>query len=76
MVNKPLVMIMDEAKKELTAAVNHVANHHGLPYYLLETILSDLLGKVQSGARGELAAAQKSYAEKCKEETDERVDEK
>lgn len=58
---RPLCLEIEDARKELTDAVEQISAKHGLPCYLLELILSDVLTRVQNGKRVELAEAQKSW---------------
>lgn len=58
---RPLCLEIEDARKELTDAVEQISANHGLPCYLLELILSDVLTRVQNGKRIELAEAQKSW---------------
>ena len=61
MMNKPLILELEEATQELTEAVERVSRDHGLPCYLLEPIVSELLTRLQNGKRKELEEAKKSY---------------
>lgn len=61
--NKPLCLILEDANNELVAAVEDIAKRHGLPYYLLEPMVSDVLTKIQNGKRKEIEGARKKYRE-------------
>lgn len=58
---KPLCLKLDEASREFIAAVEQISNKHGLPCYLLEPIVADVLMKVRSGKRDELERAKQAY---------------
>ena len=55
--NKPLILEIEEARIEIVASVNNALQNHGLPCYLIEPILSELLTQIREGARNELDAA-------------------
>lgn len=70
---KPLCLVLDEAEKELNATVERIAATHGLPCYLLESIVYDVLVKLQNGKRVEIENAKRSYEEKLAEVSEEDV---
>lgn len=55
--DRPLVIMLDDAKTELTQCINHLLNDYNLPCYLIEPILADMYTQVKAGANKELAAA-------------------
>lgn len=57
--NKPLCLILEDAEKEITTAVESVAKKNGLPCYLLEPIVAVILGRLQNGKRTELEDARR-----------------
>ena len=57
--NKPLCLILEDAEKEVTAAIESVAKKHGLPCYLLEPIVADVLHRLQNGKRTEIEEARR-----------------
>lgn len=61
--NKPLILTIEEAKAEIISSVNSALQNHGLPCYLIEPILSELLTQIKAGARGELEAAKAQMAQ-------------
>lgn len=67
MANKPLCLELDEATQELNQAVENISSKHGLPCYLLEYLVSDLLIRLQNGKRKELENAKKSWEESEKD---------
>lgn len=73
MSNKPLCLELDEAQKELTTAVEKIANNHGLPCYLLEPLLSNVLARLENGKRIEIENARRSYEQKLAEVSEEDV---
>ena len=70
--NKPLIMEIEEAKKELNAFIEQISTVHNLPCYLLELIVGDVLTRLQNGKQLELEAAKAAYEKQLKEggETD------
>jgi hypothetical protein len=52
---KPLILEIDEAKKELTQCVNYIMQEHGLPCYLVDMLLSNIAAQIKEGAKNELA---------------------
>lgn len=68
MANKPLCLEIDEASKELSAAVEHISNAHGLPCYILELLVSDVLARLQNGKRIEIENAKRSYEQQIAKE--------
>lgn len=61
MAKKPLCLKIDEATKELNSAVEQIATSHGLPCYLLELLVSDMLTRLQNGKRIEIEQARRKY---------------
>ena len=68
MTNKPLCLEIDEAQKELNVAVEQISKAHGLPCYILELLVSDVLTRLQNGKRIEIENAKRSYEQKLAEE--------
>lgn len=72
---RPFALEIEDAKKELNAFVTQLSAKYGLPCYLLELLVSDVLAKLQNGKHVELENAQRSYEQKLEEwskENDER----
>ena len=67
--DKPLIIELNTTKTEITSVVNN-AIQRGLPCYLIEPILSELLYQIKDGARNELrvAAEQMQNEENTKQE--------
>lgn len=55
--DKPLVIRLNEAKADIVSAINKAIQQDGLPCYLLEPIVSELLTQLRDGARNELQMA-------------------
>lgn len=55
--DKPLVIVLNETKTELVSVINNAIQQNGLPCYLIEPILSELLTQIKEGARNELQMA-------------------
>lgn len=69
---KSLALMLEEAKCEMTAAINQVIQNTNLPAYLIDGILSAILADVRSQKNIELVEEMKtvttnSQKEKCKE---------
>lgn len=68
--DKPLIIELNETKAEITSVVNN-AIQRGLPCYLIEPMLSELLYQIKDGARNELRiAAEQMQNEENQEQTD------
>lgn len=55
--HKPLILEIDEAKKELIQCVNNIIQEHGLPCYIVDMLMSDIGTQIKEGAKNELAMA-------------------
>lgn len=74
--DRPLVLIMEEAKNEIAGTVMRVKLQTGLPYSILDGILSSVLADVRKDTCAEIAAAahtvqKETNQEPPKEEQDE-----
>ena len=58
---RPFVMEYTEAKNKIVVAVNEAMRVHKIPCFLLESILSDILHQVESGAKAEKEDAATKY---------------
>lgn len=56
-VQRPFILEMDDAKKEIVQSINNAIQVHGLPMYLVDMILSELYAQVKEGAKQELTMA-------------------
>ena len=66
-VQRPFILEVDDAKKEIVQSINNAIQVHGLPLYIVDMILSELSSQVKEGAKQELAMA-KAQVEKQDEE--------
>lgn len=64
---RPLALEIEDAKKDLNAFIEQLSVKYGLPCYLLELLVSDVLSKLQNGKQKELEIAQQSYEQKLKD---------
>ena len=65
---KPFILEIDEAKKEIIQTVNNAIKVHKLPFYIIDMILSNVSGQIREGAKNELAMANQQMAEQKDEE--------
>lgn len=63
----PLVIRLNNAKRETTSAINDILKKHSLPCFLYEPILSDAYNQVVEGAKKESAQAYVSYEKQMQE---------
>jgi hypothetical protein len=57
MEQKPLILEMDEAKRELVQCVNDILQKHGLNCYLIEPMFAELYAQIKATAQNELMQA-------------------
>lgn len=57
MEQKPIILEIDEAKRELAQCVNDILQKHGLNCYLIEPMFAELYSEVRATAQRELAQA-------------------
>lgn len=69
--DRPLVLVMEEAKNEIAGTVLRVKVQTGLPYSILDGILSSVLADVRKDTCTEIAAAAQSRQEPPEEEQNE-----
>lgn len=69
--DRPLVLVMEEAKNEIAGTVLRVKVQTGLPYSILDGILSSVLADVRKDTCAEIAAAAQSQQEPPEEEQNE-----
>lgn len=67
-VPRPLILELNEAKVDIARMVNRALRDRGIPCYLMEPIISEVLAQVREGARNELAAAQAQEQAQAKSE--------
>jgi hypothetical protein len=73
---KPLVLELDETKRDVVAVVDAATQIRKIPCYLLEMILGDVLSQVQTVARAEREFALASFKEQLAKEEDPPSEEK
>ena len=66
MEQKPIILAIDEAKRELVQCVNDIMQKHGLNCYLMEPAFADLYASVKAEVQRELAQARAQEAAKNK----------
>ena len=54
---RPLIIELDEAKRELVQCVNDILQKHGLNCYLIEPTFAELYSQIKISAQNELAQA-------------------
>lgn len=64
---KPLCLGLVEAKNDIVNAINTAAKVHNIPFYLLESIVTDAAIQVSECAKAERAKAQQMYAQQLEE---------
>lgn len=63
MQDKPFALRLDEANNDLNTAIEQISSKHDLPCSILALLVSDMLSRLQNGAKKELEIAKKSYEE-------------
>jgi hypothetical protein len=63
MEKKPLIIRIDDAKKELTQCVNEILKKNELNCYLIEPSFAELYSQIKITAQQELAQARSQMAE-------------
>lgn len=61
---RPLVLEMDDTKRELIKIINEAIQVKGIPCFLVEYILSDVAYQVHNGANEEREVARKQIQSK------------
>lgn len=54
---RPIILEMDDAKRELVQCVNSIMQNHRLSCYLLEPMFAELYSQIKATAQQELAQA-------------------
>lgn len=54
---RPIILEMDDAKRELVQCVNNIMQNHRLSCYLLEPMVAELYAQIKATAKQELAQA-------------------
>ena len=55
--NRPFILEVDEAKKELIQVINNAIQVRKLPCYIIEMMLENLHSQIKEGVRSELEMA-------------------
>ena len=66
-IEKPIEMRFQEAKSNMYNATNQAIPQYGLPFYVVESIVSDILHQIQAGVKNELDEATAVYQKKIAE---------
>jgi len=53
----PLILEIDEAKAEIIQCLNNAIQRHGLPCYIIEMMLTNVMAEIKEGAKAELSMA-------------------
>lgn len=59
---KPIILELDEAKRELVQCINDILQRHGLNCYLIEPMFAELYTNIKATAQNELAQARAQEA--------------
>lgn len=54
---RPFIVEVDEVKSEMIQVINNAMQVRGLPCYIIDMVLSELVTQVKDGAKQELAMA-------------------
>lgn len=57
MEQKPLILEIEDAKRELAQCVNEIMHKHGLNCYVIEPYFGELYNQIRIAAQNELAQA-------------------
>lgn len=58
---RPLCLRIKDTKAEIFASITNSAQKNGIPYSILELIVSDALYQIQAGAKNEIEQAKQMY---------------
>lgn len=67
-INKPLILEIDEAKREFIQVINNAIQVRNLPCYIISMVLDDLHAQIKDGAKSELEMAREQVKQESKEE--------
>ena len=67
---RPFQLEYQDAKNEIIHAINSASKTHGIPFFLLETLLSELLFGVKQNAEAERESALRMYELQLAEQAD------
>ena len=54
---RPIILEMDDAKREIVQCINDIMQNHRLSCYLLEPMIAELYAQIKASAQNELAQA-------------------
>lgn len=58
---RPFSLKYDEAKSKIVSAINEATQIHGVPFYLLESMVGEMLAQVRENARTERERAKAAH---------------
>ena len=61
MQEKPIILELDEAKRELAQCVNDILSRHNLNCYLIEPMFAEMHSQIKMSAQQELAQARAQF---------------
>ncbi len=61
MEQKPLILSMEEAKREFTQCVNDIMQKHGLNCYLIMPMFGEIYAQIKAEAHNELERAKAQF---------------
>ena len=59
--NKPIILIAEEFKTEITQMINKAIQQNGLPCYIIDMILTELRTQIKEGAKYEIETALQQF---------------
>lgn len=66
--SKPLILVLEEARKETFVAVNTIMKNHNLPCAYYESIIAEVHRQIEDGKRTEIENAKRAYEEEKENE--------
>ena len=66
-IQKPLTVILEDAKKELVNAINKISEENGLSFFFLDLIVGDIYKEIVQMKQQEATQARNTYLEQLKE---------
>lgn len=67
---RPFALEYQDAKNEIVKAINNASQRHGVPFFLIETLLSEMLSGVQRNAEVERESALRMYERQLAEQAE------
>lgn len=59
--NKPIILVAEEFKTEITQMINKAIQQNGLPCYIIDMILTELRTQIKEGAKYEIETALQQF---------------